>query len=95
MVLKSIQRVHLIIFGDVQGVGFRSWIKRLAKDLDLLGWVKNRQDGAVEIVAEGAKDKLEELIKRCQRGPDVAWVKRVDILWQEASGEFVSFSVVY
>ena len=88
-------QVHLIIAGDVQGVGFRSWTKHEARTLDLMGWVKNRQDGAVELIAEGPKEKLEELVKRCQRGPDVAWVKHVDVEWKDSTGKFVGFEVVY
>ena len=60
------KRAHLIISGDVQGVGFRAWIVRQAKEFSLTGWVKNREDGAVELVAEGVRQSLEELIKRCQ-----------------------------
>jgi acylphosphatase len=89
------KRVHLLISGDVQGVGFRSWAFRQAQGLGLTGWVKNREDGTVELVAEGLREKLEELIKRCQRGPDVVWVEGVDIVWTDATGEFVNFSVVY
>ncbi len=89
------KRIHLIISGDVQGVGYRAWVIRESKKLELVGWVKNRDDGAVEIVAEGQRKDLEELIKRCQHGPELAWVKRVDATWQEATGESISFSVVY
>lgn len=89
------KRVHLVISGDVQGVGFRSWALRFAQGTSLTGWVKNREDGAVEVVAEGVKKDLEELVKQCQHGPDVAWVERVDLTWEEALGEFVGFEVVY
>ncbi len=88
-------RVHLIIAGDVQGVGFRTWILRHAQDLRLTGWVKNREDGSVEVVAEGEKKDLEELVEQCQHGPEVAWVKGVDVIWEETANEFVSFEVVY
>lgn len=87
------KRVHLIISGDVIGVGYRSWVLRLAQGKQITGWVKNREDRAVEIVAEG--ENLEEFIKRCHRGPQVAWVKDVKVKWEKATGEFVSFSVVY
>jgi acylphosphatase len=90
-----IKQVHLIISGDVQGVGFRAWTKHQARKLELVGWVKNREDKTVEVVAEGEKEVLEELIKRCQHGPEVAWVSRVDVAWQQGSGEFVGFEVLY
>lgn len=89
------KRVHLVISGDVQGVGFRAWALRYAQSKSLIGWVKNRQDGRVELVAEGSRQELEELIKRCQRGPELAWVKQSDISWSDATGEFVDFRVLY
>lgn len=89
------KRVHLIISGDVQGVGYRAWVQGEARELGLVGWVKNQEDQAVELVAEGQKKKLEEFVKRCQKGPEVAWVKKVDATWQDATGEFVSFGIVY
>ncbi|OGG29860.1 hypothetical protein A2971_01375 [Candidatus Gottesmanbacteria bacterium RIFCSPLOWO2_01_FULL_46_21] len=91
--MSSLQRVHLIISGDVQGVGFRAWVRGQARDLGCVGWVKNRQDEGVEVVAEGMQ--VEELVKRCQKGPDVSLVEKVDTRWSEATGEFVNFSVVY
>ncbi|MBI4066545.1 acylphosphatase [Candidatus Gottesmanbacteria bacterium] len=89
------KHLHLIISGDVQGVGFRAWVVDQAQDLGCVGWVKNRDDGAVEVAAEGEHANLEELIKRCNHGPEVAWVKKVDVMWEESTGEFVGFEVVY
>lgn len=89
------KRVHLIISGDVQGVGFRSWALREAKYLGLTGWAKNREDNAVEIVAEGEKGKLDELVALCHKGPEVAWVEHVDVSWRVATSEFVTFEVIY
>lgn len=89
------KRVHLFISGDVQGVGFRAWVVRQAKELGLTGWVKNREDGAVEVIAEGLKHDLEEFIKRCHDGPELSWVESIDTQWQEATGEFVHFAIVY
>lgn len=83
------KRVRLIISGDVQGVGLRAWVVRQAKELGLTGWVKNREDGAIEVIGEGLKHDLEEFIKRCHDGPDLSWVERIDIQWQEAIGELI------
>lgn len=94
-VRRRVKRIHLIISGDVQGVGFRALIIRVAKEHNLVGWVTNRPDGMVEIVAEGTRKDLEELIKRCQEGPLLAVVKHVDVRWQKATGEFISFEVIY
>ena len=87
--------VRLVISGDVVGVGYRAWVSRQAKDLELAGWVKNREDDSVELVAEGQQEALVRLITACKKGPDVAWVKRVDVTWQRAGGEFADFEVVY
>ena len=89
------QSVHIIISGDVQGVGFRAWVVRHAQELGVSGWVKNRGDGAVEVVAEGIRKDLEELVKRCRSGPDVAWVENVDARWEDAEGKYGAFDVVY
>jgi len=77
--------VHLLITGRVQGVGFRWFVRVAARQLQLSGWVMNRMDGSVEIVAGGAGEKLEELRKRVGRGPGGAWVIEVRDLepWAE------------
>lgn len=92
--MKSTQRVHLLISGDVQGVGFRAWALGQAQNLRITGWVKNREDGAVEVVAEGTHTGLEELIKYCYQGPSVAKVEHIEVLWENAINEFVNFDVV-
>jgi acylphosphatase len=89
------KRIHLIISGDVQGVGYRTWVRGIAKKLRITGWVKNREDGAVEVVAEGLISDLETFVTSCRRGPEVAWVEHVDVTRQEATGEFPGFEVIY
>jgi acylphosphatase len=91
----TMRRLHIIVSGDVQGVGYRSWALRYAQGKQLTGWVKNREDGTVEIVAEGAKGALDELIKACRKGPEVAWVTDVAAEWGRATGEFAAFEVIY
>ena len=88
-------RVHVIISGDVQGVGFRAWAMHLAKELHLVGWVTNREDDTVEVVAEGEKLDLVDFANQCHKGPELAAVKTVDIQWEKPTGEFMSFEVVY
>lgn len=89
------KRVHCIISGDVVGVGFRAWVRRLAQDNHLNGWVKNRGDKTVELVAEGEKQTLEKFIALCKKGPDLAWVERVMVTWLPSTREFFNFTVVY
>lgn len=80
------QRLTALIAGDVQGVGFRAFIKRHALDLGLVGYAENLSDGRVEVVAEGDKDTLEMLLEKLHRGPAHAAVKHVDVSWGEVTG---------
>ncbi|MBI3559712.1 acylphosphatase [Candidatus Gottesmanbacteria bacterium] len=89
------RRVHLCISGDVQGVGYRGWVRGVARDMGLVGWEKNTDDDRVEVVAEGEREGLEELVTACRQGPDVAWVEKIDVTWEKATDELVGFEVVY
>jgi acylphosphatase len=86
-------RVELVIEGEVQGVFYRASARDEAERLGLTGFVRNLPDGAVEIVAEGDRRKLEELIAWCRRGPPAAKVEEVGIRWLAADGSFDSFRV--
>ena len=74
-------RVNIFVSGLVQGVFFRSQTKRKAEELGVFGWVRNLADGRVEILAEGEKEKLEELINWAKKGPDSARVDDLKIDW--------------
>jgi acylphosphatase len=89
------KRIHLIVSGDVIGVGYRSWVLRQAQDNHVNGWIKNREDKTVEIVAEGNEQDIKKLIIFCKHGPDVAWVEGVKVVWGKATGEFLDFAVLY
>ncbi|THD74238.1 MAG: acylphosphatase [Phenylobacterium sp.] len=69
--------VRLRIEGRVQGVGFRWWTLGEARKLDLRGWVRNRRDGSVEVLAIGAPEALDALALACQSGPPGAAVRSV------------------
>ncbi len=87
------ERVHLLVNGRVQGVGYRYATKMMATQLGLTGWVKNLADGRVEAVAEGPREKLESLASWAKQGPSSARVEDVAATWSEATGEFSSFGV--
>jgi acylphosphatase len=89
------ERVHLVIHGRVQGVFYRASAREKAMELGLTGWVKNRVDKTVEIVAEGERKKLDALIEWCYVGPPDAYVSDVDVNWGFYTGEFREFSVKY
>jgi acylphosphatase len=78
--------VRLIIAGQVQGVGYRFWAERTALRLDLRGWVRNRGDGSVELLATGAEDRVAALIEACRRGPRAAMVTDIAVTETEDDG---------
>ena len=86
-------RLHLIVSGRVQGVGFRFSAYDEAKDLALAGWVRNLGNGDVEIVAEGKQENLQMLAAWAHLGPPSAHVTQVREDWQEFIGEFGEFRI--
>jgi acylphosphatase len=92
MMKKTDQRLQVRVTGRVQGVGFRYYVMTAAGELDLRGWVRNRRDGSVEVVAEGDREKLEGLVRALQRGSRSSLVNDVKLEWLEASGEFQGFT---
>jgi acylphosphatase len=89
----STRRATLRIHGKVQGVFFREGSRAEAVRLGLTGWVRNRGDGTVEAIVEGAPDALENFIRWCHRGPPSAHVSLVERAEGEPSGEFRTFTV--
>ncbi len=89
----STRRATLRIHGKVQGVYFRESARAEAARLGLTGWVRNRDDGTVEAVAEGDPGALEYFVRWCQRGPPTAQVKHLERTDGEPSGEFRTFTV--
>lgn len=69
---------RIIVHGRVQGVWFRGWTVDAARALGLDGWVGNRRDGSVEILASGEEAAIAALIERCRTGPPAARVERVE-----------------
>jgi len=79
--------------GRVQGVGFRYYVLREAASRGLTGWVANAPDGSVRCVAEGPRERLEELAERLRAGPPSAVVEAVDVAWTSFTGGFERFGV--
>ena len=79
----------------MQGVGFRFFVIRAASALHLRGWVRNRPDGTVELIAEGAKPDLETLLRAAREGPRGAHVTEVTADWSAAQGDLDRFDLVY
>ncbi|RME20621.1 MAG: acylphosphatase [Deltaproteobacteria bacterium] len=87
------ERVHAIVRGRVQGVWYRASTQTRARQLGLVGWVRNLPDGSVELVAEGPRAALDQLIAWCHDGPPDAVVTAVEPQFEAATGEFTSFEV--
>ena len=86
---------HVIVHGFVQGVWFRQSTKDEATRLGIVGWVRNLTDGSVEAAFEGKKNKVEEIVGWCHRGPSGAQVTGVDVVWERPTGEFSRFDIRY
>ncbi len=82
---------HLIISGRVQGVGFRYSMSEAAERLGVTGWVRNRRDGTVEAVVDGATDAVDAMLAWAHRGPRGASVTDVQVT--EAAGSFERFEM--
>ena len=77
---------HIIVHGRVQGVFYRASTQAVAQELHLAGWVRNRDDGSVEIHAEGDKATIERLIEWCRKGPPAATITGVNADWIPPEG---------
>jgi acylphosphatase len=90
---QKLERLYAIVEGRVQGVGFRYFTQERAAFLGLTGWVRNRWNGTVELIAEGSRANLEILLKAIQRGPHTGTTRNVKLDWQEGTGEFSTFQI--
>ena len=93
MTQPSLQQLHAVVYGRVQGVGFRDATQHRAFDLGLTGWVRNQSDGTVETLAQGDHATLERFLAFLNRGPNAAHVTHVDALWSAAAQRFDDFHV--
>ncbi len=88
-------RAHVLVEGRVQGVFFRATARDVASNLGLGGWVRNRWDGKVEIVAEGKEEEVKKMVDWCYQGPPGAVVTQAKVKWQSYQEEFNRFSIRY
>ena len=87
-------RAHVFFSGTVQGVGFRYTTQRFARDLKASGWVKNLADGRVEMMAEGSRERLDNLIYKLDKfyGDKI---ERKEVDWLDTLGNFNDFEIAY
>ena len=89
------QEIKCIITGRVQVVMFRDFTKRKAQTLNIVGTVRNVDDGSIEVIAQGYKEELEEFVTYLEKGPPLAHVAHVDVEWREPYDTFSSFNIIY
>jgi len=88
--------IQVIVYGRVQGVFFRAFVSRQTTELGLTGYVCNLRSGnAVEVYAEGKRNKLEKLIDYLKTGPPLARVEKLVTTWSEYSGNYSHFEIRY
>lgn len=88
-------RLHAIVSGEVQMVGFRAFAQTHSDLLGIRGWVRNLPNGEVEVVAEGRREALEALLNLLRQGPRLARVSGVEVRWEQPTGEPKAFRVRY
>lgn len=93
MAKKTTERLHAIVHGRVQGVSFRFYTRDEADALGLTGWVANRDDSSVEVVAEGPRAMLDRLAAWLQHGPPAARVTNVQINFLPPTDQFDRFTI--
>lgn len=89
------RRIRAIVSGRVQGVAYRASTVTEARRLGVIGWVKNRSDGRVELEAEGPDDMINALIRWCHEGPPAAKVDRVEVSEIAATNSEREFDITY
>ena len=87
------KRIHVWVSGVVQGVGFRYFTIRQAREVGVSGWVKNTYDGKVEIIAEGEEWQLKEFTENVKVGPSHSSVSGVEVQEEKYQNEFKEFEV--
>lgn len=87
-------RAHAVISGRVQGVAYRFETQWAAERIGVRGWVRNRPDGTVQALFEGERERVEEMLAWCRRGPALARVTAVDVTWEDFRGDLAEFRIL-
>ena len=88
-------RVRVRVYGAVQGVGFRYFVREVAQASQLKGWVRNMEDGSVEALLEGAKEDVNYAVEMCRRGPPSAKVTRFESKPEDESSQLSGFRIAF
>ncbi len=93
MEIGETAQLEAVVYGQVQGVYFRLHTRHKALGLGLVGYVENRPDGSVHVLAQGEEDDLRSLLAWLQHGPDLARVTAVDVTWSRTGRGYARFEV--
>ncbi len=88
-------RAHVIVSGMVQGVGYRYFVCKNARRMELTGWVKNLMSGEVEIEVEGPRGLIESFVQELWTGNAWATVRNVDVNWEPYQGRYNGFDITF
>lgn len=95
LIITKMKAVHIRVSGLVQGVGYRYFVLRVARGLGIVGCVRNMYNGTVEIIGEGERGVLNQLVEEAKIGPISSDVRGVNIEWQEPTGEYSIFDIQF
>jgi acylphosphatase len=87
-------RVHAVVTGKVQGVGFRAFTQYHATQKGLHGWVRNRKNGTVEVEAEGPRSLLETFLQILEQGPRLSRVTKIIVDWKDSNRQTPGFTIL-
>ena len=87
------KRVHAYYGGRVQGIGFRYTAERIARDMDVNGWVRNLPDGRVELLCEADEKTLSDFLDKIKNGVLKSYIRDTEVEWSCATGEFKNFDI--
>ena len=86
--------IYCVVTGKVQGVGYRDFVEGLSREFSLVGWVKNRPDGSVELVLQGIPDSLRSCVELLNQGSPLARIESIAVDWRTPKNQFDEFKVI-
>ena len=86
--------VHISVYGEVQGTGFRTWTKEQADKLNLSGWTRKASDGSIEIFSQGDEEKINDFVSICWDGPNMAFIDEVLVKDTNPDDSFSVFEIL-
>lgn len=92
---EQVRSVHIVVYGNVQGVGFRYFVWQTAQKWHVNGWVRNLTDGSVEVLAEATEPRLSRFIEQVKKGSPFSTVEKTDVRPNERPTHCESFEINY